>query len=231
MITRFRAHDLEDGEAAATGFLAPNLAIDDSALKFDLNDSNMVKSAAEAAFQNAAKVALSGAYDIVMLDGVLDLVLEGSIAVTEILKLMREKATHVELLLTGSDSVNDILEKAHLVTEMKVRGETPGAHGSLVEVVTGNGKGKTTYCLGKALLMSSMGMPSFMLQFIKSPGLYGEVVASQKLPGMQIQSLGKGLVGKPNPDVDRDHKKAAREAWRRAKEVIVVPPLWTGGTG
>ena len=221
LITRFRVHELEAGEAAATGFLAPNLSIDASALKGDLNNSSTVKSAAEGAFQNAATAALSGAHDIVVLDGVLDLVLDGSIAVTEILKLMREKAMHVELLLTGSDSVNDILEKAHLVTEMKVRRETPGAHGSLVEVVTGNGKGKTTYCLGKALLMSSMGVPSFMLQFIKSPRLYGEVMASQNLPGMQIQSLGKGLVGKPNPDVKTDHKEAAREAWRRAKEVIL----------
>ena len=221
LITRFRTHELETGEAAATGFLAPNLEIDDSALKADLNDSGTVKSAAQAAFQNAATAAFSGAYDIVVLDGVLDLVSEGSIAVTEILKLMREKATHVELLLTGSDSVNEIIEKAQLVTEMKVRRETPGAHDSLVEVVTGKGKGKTTYCLGKALLMSSMGVPSFMLQLIKSPRLYGEIMASRNLADMQIQSMGKGLVDKQNPDMNGDHKKAAREAWRNAKEVVM----------
>ncbi|MCG6880327.1 MAG: cob(I)yrinic acid a,c-diamide adenosyltransferase, partial [Deltaproteobacteria bacterium] len=172
------------------------------------------------AFQSAAKAALSGGYDIVVLDGVLDLVLKDLISVNEILKLIREKAMHVELLLTGSDSVNEILEKAHLVTEMKVHRETPSAHGGLVEVVTGRGKGKTTYCLGKALLMSSAGVPSFMLQIIKSPRLYGEVMASQNVPGMQIQSMGKGLVGKRNPDVNTDHKEAAREAWRRAKEIV-----------
>ncbi|EFK05881.1 putative cob(I)yrinic acid a,c-diamide adenosyltransferase [delta proteobacterium NaphS2] len=223
LITRFRAHELADGEAGAMGFLAPNLDIDASALKSGLNDSGMVKSAAEAAFQNAAKAAIAGAYDIVVLDGVLDLVMQDSISVSvsEILMLMREKAMHVELLLTGSDTADEILEKAHLITEMKVHRETPGGHGSRVEVVTGSGKGKTTYCLGKALLMSGMGVPSFMLQLIKSPRLYGEVMASQNLPGMQIQSMGKGLVGKRDPEVNTDHKKAAREAWRNAKEVVM----------
>jgi cob(I)alamin adenosyltransferase len=87
-------------------------------------------------------------------------------------------------------------------------------------VVTGKGKGKTTYCLGKALLMSSMGVRCFILQAIKSPRRYGEVMAIEKLSGMEIQSLGKGLVDKSNPDEDASHKIAAREAWSRAKEIV-----------
>jgi cob(I)alamin adenosyltransferase len=217
LITRFLHHDLESGEEGAVANLAPNLIIDASALKGPEMDDALAK----AAFQNAVGAAVSGTYDIVVLDGVLKLVLNGMIPMKKILDLMREKASHVELLLTGPECENEIMARADLVTEMAVLEQTSNERQNTIQVVTGRGKGKTTYCLGTALLMSSMGVNCFILQAIKSPRLYGEVMAIENLPGMEIQSMGKGLVDKKNPDGDPDHKKAAREAWARAKEIVL----------
>ncbi|MCF8131093.1 MAG: cob(I)yrinic acid a,c-diamide adenosyltransferase, partial [Deltaproteobacteria bacterium] len=218
LITRFIHHDLESGEAGAMANLAPNLVIDASALKGPVLDDALAK----VSFKNAAGAAVSGTYDIVVLDGVLKLVASGMIPMKKILDLMREKASHVELLLTGPECDNEIMVRADLVTEMAVLEQTSNEQPNTIQVVTGKGKGKTTYCLGNALLMSSMGADCFILQTIKSPRLYGEVMAIENLPGMEIQSMGKGLVDKKCPNGDPDHKKAARKAWARAKEIVLA---------
>jgi cob(I)alamin adenosyltransferase len=220
LITRFVHHELERGEKRAVATLAPNLVIDTSALKGPA-DSAMVEDGIKEAFQKAEHAAVSGAYDLVVLDGVLEAVSKGAVSVREVVGLMQGKAAHVELLLTGPGASDEIMAEAHLVTEMEVQTVAGDAHQSPVEVVTGRGKGKTTYCLGKALLMSSMGVRSFILQVIKSPKPYGEVMAIENLPGMEIQSMGKGLVDKENPDGDQRHREAAREAWEQAKEIVL----------
>ena len=217
LITRFAPHDLMGGEEQACALLAPNLVIDATALDgFDITEGR-----ARAAFQKAGTIAVSGAYDIVVLDGVLDLVSKGVISLHEILGLMREKAAHVELVLTGPEAAGEIMEGADLVTEMAVRTPARDENQGPIEVVTGKGKGKTTYCLGKALLMSSMNVPSFILQVIKSPKLYGEVMAIKNLPALEIEAMGKGFVNKENPGADPTHGEAAREAWERGKEIIL----------
>ena len=221
LITRFAPHDLAGGEKQACAVLAPNLVIDASALDdFDLKEG-MATGRARDAFQNARDSAVSGAFDVVVLEGVLDLVPTGVIPLHEILRLMREKAAHVELVLTGPEAADEIMEKADLVTEMAVRMSAQGENKDPIEMVTGKGKGKTTYCLGKALLMSSMNVPSFILQFVKSPKPYGEVMAIKNLSGLEIETMGKGFVDKENPDADPSHEEAAREAWARGKEIIL----------
>jgi cob(I)alamin adenosyltransferase len=116
LMTRFVHHSLEKGEKKAVESLAPNLIIDASALR----DSGNGSGAALKAFHSAVEAAVSGTYDIVVLDGVLKLVSNGLIPLAEILKLMRNKAAQVELLLTGPEVTDEIISKAHLVTEMTV---------------------------------------------------------------------------------------------------------------
>lgn len=220
LITRFVPHDLMAGENHACRSLAPNLAIDASALDgFDLNGGLAAEKVRDS-FRKARDAAVSGAFDLVVLEGVLALVSMGLIPLKEILLLIREKAAHVELVITGPEAANEIIEKADLVTEMAVRTLSQGENQKPIEVVTGNGKGKTTYCLGKALFMSSMHVPSFILQVVKSPKPYGEVMAIKNLPGLQIETMGKGFVDKKNPDADPNHLEAAREAWDRGKEIV-----------
>lgn len=220
LITRFVPYDLMDGEKQACRLLAPNLVIDASALDgFDINVGVAAEKVRDS-FRKARDAAISGAFDVVVLEGVLGLVSSGLIPLAEILGLIGEKAAHVELVLTGPEAPNEIIEKAGLVTEMAVRTLFHGKNQEPIEVVTGKGKGKTTYCLGKALLMSSMGVPSFFLQVVKSPQPYGEVMAIKNLPGLEIETMGKGFVDKKNPDADPSHWEAAREAWERGKEII-----------
>jgi len=220
LIIHFAPHDFMGGEKEACTSLSPNLVIDASALDgFDLKEG-MATGRARDAFQKAMEAAVSGTFDVVVLEGVLGMVSDGLIPLHEILDLMREKAAQVELVLTGPEAANMIIEKADLVTEMSVRTSARGENQEPIEVVTGKGKGKTTYCLGKALLMSSMNVPSFILQVVKSPKPYGEVMAIKKLPGLEIETMGKGFVDKRNPDADPSHWEAAREAWERGKEII-----------
>ncbi|OQY46033.1 MAG: hypothetical protein B6240_07860 [Desulfobacteraceae bacterium 4572_87] len=221
LITRFAPHDLMDGEKQACRSLAPNLVIDDSALDgFDIKGELAVEKARDS-FRKARDAAISGAFDLVVLEGVLALVSTGLIPLKEILGLIGEKAAHVELVITGPEAPNEIIQKVDLVTEMAVRTLFHGENQAPIEVVTGKGKGKTTYCLGKALLMSSMGVPSFILQVVKSPKPYGEVMAIKNLPGLEIETMGKGFVDKKHPDADPSHWEAAREAWERGKEIIL----------
>lgn len=221
LITRFVHHDLEAGETVAMELLAPGLVIDGSALDTHSPNSAFPESAVEKAFQKAAQAASSGEYDLVILDGVLELVSKGIISIRAIHKLIDKKADRLELILTGSEPAADVLARADLVTEMVAHSRKTNACGTSAEVVTGDGKGKTTYCLGKALLMSSMGVPVFMLQIIKSPKPYGETTAILDMPSMEIRSMGKGFVNKENAGEGSIHKKAAREAWEGARKIVL----------
>ena len=218
LITHFVPHDLMDGEKQACRFLAPNLVIDASALNGFERELTVEK--ATDSFQKARDAAISGVFDLVVLEGVLGLVSTGLIPLNAIFGLIRERAPHVELVLTGPEAPDEIIETADLVTEMAVRTLVRGDNQKPIEVVTGKGKGKTTYCLGKSLLMSSMGVATFILQVVKSPKLYGEIVAINNLPGLEIETMGKGFVDKDHPDADPSHWEAAREAWERGKEII-----------
>jgi cob(I)alamin adenosyltransferase len=64
----------------------------------------------------------------------------------------------------------------------------------LVQVFTGNGKGKTSASLGIALRASGQGFRVYMIQFLKS-GDTGELFAVKKyLPGIKIVQFGKDVL-------------------------------------
>ncbi|VBB06164.1 atp:cob(i)alamin adenosyltransferase coba/cobo/butr [Lucifera butyrica] len=87
----------------------------------------------------------------------------------------------------------------------------------LIQVYTGNGKGKTTASLGLALRACGHGFHVYMVQFMKAAGVYGENKAG--LPGLTIVPAGRAsFVNLQEPDpVDR---KLAREGWEKAKRKI-----------
>jgi cob(I)alamin adenosyltransferase len=58
-----------------------------------------------------------------------------------------------------------------------------------------------------------MGIPSVIFQTIKSPKLYGEVRAIQKLPFLEIKSMGKGFLHKHSAGLEKKHIDAAKAAW------------------
>jgi cob(I)alamin adenosyltransferase len=76
------------------------------------------KEQAEAALAAARKAVMSGNYDLVVLDEVNVAVCYSLIEREEVIKLVKDKPPHVELILTGRYADNKLLEAADLVTEM-----------------------------------------------------------------------------------------------------------------
>lgn len=64
----------------------------------------------------------------------------------------------------------------------------------LVIVLTGDGKGKTTSALGMALRAAGQGLKVLLLQFVKGGNLYGEHKALERIQGIQVRSLGLGML-------------------------------------
>ncbi|MCK4311031.1 MAG: cob(I)yrinic acid a,c-diamide adenosyltransferase, partial [Methanomicrobia archaeon] len=89
----------------------------------------------------------------------------------------------------------------------------------LVEVYTGNGKGKTTAALGIAFRALGQGYKVYMIQFMKSV-CSGECIQAAKTKNFKINSFGRAsFVNKDNPDpLDI---KYAKEALDFAKEIVI----------
>ena len=61
----------------------------------------------------------------------------------------------------------------------------------LVQVYTGNGKGKTTAAFGLALRATGAGLKVYVLQFIKGR-FYSELAAFKRIKGVKIVQSGRG---------------------------------------
>jgi cob(I)alamin adenosyltransferase len=70
----------------------------------------------------------------------------------------------------------------------------------MIQVYTGNGKGKTTASLGLALRASGQKKKVMMIQFMKGKVNYGELKSAKLLPGFTIKQFGRpAFVDKKNP--------------------------------
>ena len=90
----------------------------------------------------------------------------------------------------------------------------------LIQVYTGNGKGKTTASLGLALRAVGHGFRVLMIQFMKDNEKYGETKSAACLPGLEVVKVGRDVfVDMKNPDpID---KKLARDGWEMARAAIL----------
>ncbi len=89
----------------------------------------------------------------------------------------------------------------------------------LVQVYTGNGKGKTTASFGLALRAIGRGLKVYIIQFIKGGFDYGELYIADKLPGLTLKAYGRGkFISEKKPDkIDVD---LATEALKKAQDVV-----------
>ncbi len=89
----------------------------------------------------------------------------------------------------------------------------------LVEVYTGNGKGKTTAALGLAVRAIGRGLKVYVIQFIKGGFDYGELYALENLQNITLRAFGRGRFVRGTPPEEEDIK-LAQAALDFAKEVV-----------
>jgi len=225
----FLPHPFVDTEDRALSFLKPNVVVKRIPVATTPSVENLPDSDRDkirSSLKYIQDIILGGSYDIVILEEINQIVNRGIIPPGDIMNLIKKKPAHVELVLTGRNAEDGIIEQADLVTEMvehkveegswEVEGRDPEG---CIGVVTGNGKGKTTYCLGRAMFFAANGIPSSILQFIKSPLAYGEVIACERFPNLEIKSMGEGFIFGPGSP-SKKHREAARGAWEECLREI-----------
>ncbi len=91
----------------------------------------------------------------------------------------------------------------------------------MIQVYTGNGKGKTTAALGLALRAAGRKLRVCMVQFMKGGGPYGEHLAAELLaPYLTIIPFGReGWVNRENPDPE--DRLIAKNALRYGADALL----------
>jgi cob(I)alamin adenosyltransferase len=89
----------------------------------------------------------------------------------------------------------------------------------VIQVFTGNGKGKTTAALGQALRAAGHGWPVLIIQFMKGDPDYGEILAARQLSSITIVQSGlPTFVEKGNPSPE--DVRLAQEGMDRAEQAV-----------
>jgi cob(I)alamin adenosyltransferase len=95
----------------------------------------------------------------------------------------------------------------------------PKLEKGLVQVYTGNGKGKTSAAFGLALRAIGRGLKVYIIQFIKGGFDYGELYMIDKLPNLTLKAFGRGKFVTEKPPGKED-VKFAEDALNLAKKVV-----------
>jgi len=158
----------------------------------------------------------SGLYSVVVLDEINPVLDLGLLPVDDVVRTLKNKPDHLEVIATGRAAPQSLIEIANLHSEMKPQNhrnmDFPGIEG--VEIYTGDGKGKSTSALGKALQAIGRGISQdkshrvLIMQWLKGGRGYTEDAA--------ISALRKSY---PNLV---DHQRCGRDAivWRGQQQEI-----------
>ena len=100
----------------------------------------------------------------------------------------------------------------------------------MIQVYTGNGKGKTTAALGLALRAAGAGMQVYIGQFIKK-GCYNELKALKKIKNIKVEQFGRGCFIKNKPSLKDMHsalkglEKIRGAVSRRKFDLVILDEL------
>jgi cob(I)alamin adenosyltransferase len=181
---------------------------------------------------DAAKGALaSGLYSVVVLDElnpVLDL---GLLPVDEVVKTLKHKPDHMEIIATGRGAPQALKDIADLHSEIRPI-HHPEANRGIegLEIYTGAGKGKSTSALGKALQAIGRGISQdkshrvLMMQWLKGGTGYTEDAAiaalRQSYPNLvDHQRCGRDAIVWRGQQQELDYVEAER-GWEIARAAI-----------
>ncbi|RII30834.1 MAG: cob(I)yrinic acid a,c-diamide adenosyltransferase [Geobacter sp.] len=109
------------GEHLIADKLAPQLTIIQTGKPGWVNTQDIAEDRrlAQEAFEQAKELLVSGGYDLLVLDEINGAVGFGLIDVEQVLELIRLRPERVELVLTGRNADERVIEAADLVTEMR----------------------------------------------------------------------------------------------------------------
>ncbi|MGK7890445.1 MAG: cob(I)yrinic acid a,c-diamide adenosyltransferase [Leptolyngbyaceae cyanobacterium] len=158
----------------------------------------------------------SGLYSVVVLDEINPVLDLGLLPVDEVVRTIQRKPEHLEIIATGRAAPRPLLEIANLHSEMRQHPHPESAeHGITgVEIYTGEGKGKSTSALGKALQAIGRGISQdqshrvLIMQWLKGGAGYTEDAAISAL-----RQIYPNLV---------DHQRCGRDAivWRGQQQEL-----------
>lgn len=95
----------------------------------------------------------------------------------------------------------------------------PRTEKGLVQVYTGDGKGKTSAAFGLALRAIGRGLRVYIIQFIKGGFDYGELYIIDRLPNLTLKSFGRGkFITAKQPE--KEDIKLANEALKLAEKIV-----------
>jgi len=90
----------------------------------------------------------------------------------------------------------------------------------LIQVFTGDGKGKTTAALGEALRACGHNFKVLVVQFMKGQIKYGEVTITPKVPNLELKQFGLPTFVKKGDPSDED-LRLAKQGFEFAKSAIM----------
>jgi len=90
----------------------------------------------------------------------------------------------------------------------------------LVQVFTGDGKGKTTAALGTILRAAGHGLKIFIIFFIKGSYAYGEFSSLVKLPNVKVASYGLRQFMSKNRQINPEEQRQAEAALAAARKAV-----------
>lgn len=179
---------------------------------------------------NVAKGAIaSGLYSIIVLDELNPILELGLLPLQEVVDTLQNKPQSLEIIITGRAAPQSLLDLANLHSEMKPHVATDEALEG-IEIYTGDGKGKSTSALGKALLAIGRGIDQdqsqrvLIVQWLKGGTGYTEDAAIAALKASYPNLIdhvrcGRDAIVWRGQQQPEDYQEAQR-GWKTAQSAI-----------
>lgn len=197
----------------------------DDITKFD-------KQEAQRGWDIAKGAIASGLYSVVVLDELNPLLDLGLLPVDEVVRTLKRKPEHLEIIATGRGAPQPLLDIADLHSEMRPHHHPEAAEQGIegIEIYTGAGKGKSTSALGKALQAIGKGISQdlshrvLIMQWLKGGQGYTEDAAiaalRQSYPNLvDHQRCGRDAIVWRGQQQELDYVEAER-GWEIARAAI-----------